>query len=124
MFINKFILTTSCFFLATLTILSCNYNKADILYPTNNNPSDCSTVAAKYSANIAPIIATKCATAGCHNNTGAGGVVLLNYNQVFLVRSAINTRVLIDKDMPISGPLPDAEMKAIKCWLESGAPNN
>jgi hypothetical protein len=122
--INKHVKTNIIIGFLLIVVTSCKYNKADILYPPTNNPSDCSTVAAKYGANIAPIIANNCATAGCHDNSGAGGVVLLNYNQTFLVKDAINTRVLVNKDMPPNGPLPDAELKAIKCWLESGAPNN
>jgi uncharacterized membrane protein len=86
--------------------------------------ASCSNVAAKFAANVAPIISANCATSGCHNSTGAGGLVLQNHAQISAARNRIKTRVIDDKTMPPSGPLPPAQINILKCWIEAGAPND
>ncbi len=85
---------------------------------------DCATVNAKFSTDIAPLIQSKCATAGCHNNSAAGGTILLNYAQISSKSARINQRAIIQKDMPQGGSLTTLEIDKLKCWIESGAPNN
>jgi uncharacterized membrane protein len=86
--------------------------------------ASCSDVAAKFAANVAPIISASCAVSGCHNSSGAGGVVLQNHSQISAAKDRIKTRVVDDKTMPPGGPLPPAQINIIKCWIEAGAPNN
>lgn len=103
---------------------SCYYDKEELLYPGSNLPVDCTTVAAKFSADIAPIMSGKCATSGCHNATAAGGVILQTYAQISAAKDRINVRCVVQKSMPPSGPLPLSEINKLKCWIDAGAPNN
>jgi uncharacterized membrane protein len=103
----------------------CYYDKDAILNPgTGGAAINCTTTPAKFGADVNPIIQSKCAISGCHNASGAGGVILLNYNQISAAASRINVRAVVQKTMPSSGPLPKADLDKIQCWINSGAPNN
>ncbi len=107
----------------SIVFSSCYYDKAEVLYGTQN--ADCNTVSAKFSTDINPIIQSKCATAGCHNAaSGAGGLVLISYSKVFQNLTKVNQRALIKKDMPVAGPLSPEEQNKLRCWINTGAPNN
>lgn len=103
---------------------SCYYDKEELLYPGANTPVDCTTVNARFAANVQPLINAKCATSGCHDGTASGGLILQNHAQISGVKERVNARVVVEKTMPPSGPLQPAEINTIKCWIESGAPNN
>ncbi len=107
-----------------LSIQSCYYDKEDLLYPGSNQPVNCSTVAAKFSANVLPLITSKCAIGGCHDATASGGRIFQNYSQISAAKDRINARAVVEKSMPASGPLSAAEVSILQCWIESGAPNN
>jgi uncharacterized membrane protein len=109
---------------ATAFVQGCYYDKEELLYPGSNTPVDCSTVNAKFAANVQPLIASKCATSGCHDVTASGGLIFQNYSQISGVKDRINARAVTEKTMPPSGPLQPAEINIIKCWIEAGAPNN
>ncbi len=112
-------------FLATMVFAeSCYYDKAELLYPGSNQAVDCGTVPAKFNANVLPLITSKCNIATCHDASAAGGIVLQNYAQVSGEKFHINHRVIVEKSMPPTGPLLPAEINILKCWIESGAPNN
>jgi hypothetical protein len=111
-------------FLAVLSFSSCYYDKEELLYPGSNQPVDCTTVAAKFSADISPIMSGKCATSGCHDVTAAGGVILQTYAQISAAKDRINVRCVVQKSMPPSGPLPLSDINKLKCWIDAGAPNN
>jgi uncharacterized membrane protein len=103
-------------------LVGCYYDKEESLYPSNT--VDCNSVNATFTS-VKPIIATKCATAGCHNAaSSSGGTVLETYDQIKAKADRINQRAIIDKTMPSDKPLSANEMAALKCWLSSGAPNN
>ena len=108
----------------TLMAGSCYYDKGETLYPGTYNVVDCSTVAAKFAANVQPIIQAKCATGGCHDASSAGGVSLLTYDQINAAKDRVKTRAVDQKTMPTSAPLLPAEINTLKCWLEAGAQNN
>jgi uncharacterized membrane protein len=105
-----------------LTFTSCYYDKADVLY--GGSTVDCTTISAKFTTDINPIIQTKCAIGGCHNASAAGGVQLLNYTQIKANITHIEHRVLMTKDMPVGGALPLAEQDKIRCWINNGSLNN
>ena len=107
-----------------ITAQSCYYDKETLLYPGSNQPVDCATVPAKFGAGVLPLITTKCATINCHSNTAAGGIILQNYAQISAAKDRINIRAVVEKSMPQSGPLLPSEISTIRCWIESGAPNN
>jgi len=108
-----------------LAMQSCYYDKEELLYPGSTAAVDCSTVSAKFSANVQPIISAKCATSGCHDAlTISGGKTFQNYSQISRDTARIKVRALIEKSMPQAGPLQPSEINIIRCWIESGAPNN
>ncbi len=101
---------------------SCYYDNQVKLYHITT--TDCTTGSAKFTADVAPIIAGNCATTSCHNSTGVGGVVLQTYDQIKAKADRINQRVLIDKTMPPNGLLTTSELKIIQCWISGGTLNN
>ena len=103
-------------------LVGCYYDKEELLYPLST--VDCNNVNATF-ISVKPVIAAKCASAGCHNAaSAAGGAVLETYDQVKAKADRIKQRAIIDKTMPSDKPLSANEMAALKCWLSSGAPNN
>lgn len=109
----------------TFSMAGCYYDKEKILYPGSNIPADCTVTPSKFAADVQPLIISKCATQGCHDAGGAsGGVILQSYQQVSDKKDRINTRALVDKTMPPSGPLTPAEAAKIKCWIDAGGLNN
>ncbi|MBL7695498.1 MAG: hypothetical protein JNK91_11665 [Ferruginibacter sp.] len=103
---------------------SCYYDKEELLYPGSVTAVDCSTVTAKFAADVQPIIAAKCATSGCHDNSASGGVILQTHSQISAKKDRVYARAVLEKTMPASGALPPAEIAKLKCWIDSGAPNN
>jgi uncharacterized membrane protein len=118
-FINLVLIT-----LIIITAGGCYYDKAELLYGGGTTTS-CSSISAKFGTDITPIMKNKCATGGCHDAAGsAGGVVLETYPQISGKADRINQRCIVDKTMPPGGPLLPAELAILKCWIDSGAPNN
>jgi hypothetical protein len=50
--------------------------------------------------------------------------VLESYTDIAGKASKITQRCIVEKTMPTSGPLSEAEMNILKCWIDAGAPNN
>lgn len=109
---------------AVFSMQSCYYDKEALLYPGSNQAVDCSTIAAKFGADVSPLISSKCAISGCHDATASGGLVFQNYAQISAAKDRINVRAVVEKSMPSAAPLQPAEINILKCWIESGAPNN
>jgi uncharacterized membrane protein len=105
-------------------ISGCYYDNESLLYPGSNS-INCNGVNAKFSADVKPILQAKCTLSGCHNAaSGAGGTILETYSQVAAKASRINARCVVQKNMPPSAPLTSAETATLKCWIDSGTPNN
>ena len=121
--LNKFV---AILFIAVMAVFfsGCYYDKEELLY-SGKGAISCATISAKFSTEVNPLIKSKCATSGCHDAVSAsGGSVLVTYAQIAAQTSRSNQRCVIDKTMPSSGPLSPAEIAIVKCWIESGAPNN
>ena len=113
---NKGILIIS--FLALLAIQSCK--KKD---PLDN--VDCSKVNAAYAVNVKPIINANCVSSGCHNaNSVNGDFTSYAGLKAKADNGSLNSRVIQQKTMPPSSPLSLSDLKSIKCWIDSGSPNN
>lgn len=110
--------------LVLVIIAGCKYDKEELLYPGTNPLSNCATTPASFSANVLPLMTTKCAIPGCHDNSASGGRVFQNYSQISAAKDRINIRAVIQKTMPASGTLTTAEINMLKCWIESGGLNN
>lgn len=91
--------------------------------PANTTQPPCS---ASYASDIKPMIANKCATAGCHGHNG-----LANLNDYATLKERadngnINKFVFELKMMPptTTTQLTDVEKEKLQCWLKNGAQNN
>jgi len=106
----------------SIVVSSCYYDKEDLLYGSN---VDCSTIDAKYSTAINPLMQSKCAYSGCHDaGTAAAGVVLENHTQVAAKAGRIKIRCITESSMPPGAPLSTNEKLALQCWINAGTPNN
>lgn len=86
---------------------------------------DCSVVTNKsFSADVNPIIQTRCATANCHaaGSTNSPGP-LTNYPEIFNARDKIRNVISLST-MPPGTPLTTAQRGYIICWIDMGAPYN
>ncbi|MEO8416390.1 MAG: hypothetical protein ABI472_22195 [Ginsengibacter sp.] len=109
-------------FVVIISIVSgCYYDKEQFLYPA----APCTSISAKFSIDVFPIIRNKCATVGCHDViSAAGGTILETYAQIYAKASRIRQRCIIDKTMPPGGTLTTSEIAVLSCWISSGSINN
>ncbi len=79
--------------------------------------------AVSYSATIQPLIATNCMP--CHGEDGGipEAPNLTTYTAV-QSRASLIKEVTQSRRMPQEGTLTDAEIAAIKCWVDAGAMDN
>ena len=105
-------------FLVAVTLISCE--KQDTI-----DNVDCSKVNSNYSAIIKPIIDANCLSSGCHNAGSVNGD-FTNHAGLKAVadKGKLQDRLINQRNMPPSQPLPLEDLKKIKCWISSGAPNN
>ena len=120
----KTFVTATLFTLSILVINGCRYDKADILNPPISAPVNCANSPAKFSADILPLIISKCATPNCHDTEASGGLVLKTYANISAAKDRIYERAIVEKSMPQSGPLPPAAINLLKCWINNGAQDN
>lgn len=107
-----------------LLITGCYYDNESLLYP-GSNTINCNGVSAKFSVDVKPILQAKCTLSGCHNAaSGAGGTILETYSQVAAKAARIDARCVVQKNMPPTVPLSTTETATLKCWIDSGTPNN
>ena len=111
------------FAMIMVCLSACKYDK-ELLDTTPTPLPACATTPASFSADIFPLVTTKCAIPACHDASGQGGQVFQSYNQISSAKDRIHLRAIVQKTMPASGFLTTAEYNSLKCWLESGAPNN
>ena len=109
------------FAMIMVCLSACTYDK-ELLEPTP--APDCTTSPASFNGEIFPLVTTKCAIPACHDASGQGGQVFQSYNQISSAKDLIYLRAIVQKTMPASGFLTTAEYNSLKCWLESGAPND
>ena len=79
-----------------------------------------------YTSDIQIIINNKCATAGCHINNNVPGNFDTYAGLLDYLPDGFRERSLDAMDMPPVGlpPLDEHELKALRCWLDSGHPEN
>jgi hypothetical protein len=88
-------------------------------------PAECTGAAPSYSADVAPIIAARCAT--CHNlDDPSGAWPLDNYDDLTDWSSSIMEELRnCSMPPPDSGKsLPESERALIYAWFICGAPEN
>jgi hypothetical protein len=85
----------------------------------------CAGISPKFAADVQPIVASVCATnSACHasGSINSGGP-FTNYAEVNTKKSNIRAAILSGA-MPKSGTISQAQINAVICWIDSGAPNN
>jgi len=125
---NTVLLLTVVSLVAVVAMESCYYDKADLLYPNGNLPCDTSVVA-RFSSEVMPVMANSCNSGGCHNSTdAASGVILDTYAGIKV--QALNGRLISSIDHT-NGTMPKGGAKLAICtitkiqqWITTGTPNN
>lgn len=114
----KKVLITS---LACLAVfIGCTSNKEELLNPSGN---DCASINARFATDVLPIIQANCQ--GCHGPGSVNGPgALTNYAQISNAADRIKAAVVSGYMPKDAGPLPAAQIKVIRCWVDSGTPNN
>lgn len=104
----------------SITLSGCYFDNEEELYgiPT------CDTTNVSFTADIQPIINANCVS--CHT---AGGSAPGDFTTYVGIKSKVdngsfNNRVLVQKNMPPSGPLSTCEQTKIQKWIDNGALNN
>ena len=123
-------------FLITLVALACSKGgdtvstpvtppvTSPVTPPVTPPVLDCNGVDSKFGTVISVIIQNSCATTGCHNAGSSNGPgALTNFTQIKASATTIRNAVETGR-MPKGGALTAGQIKAISCWVESGAPNN
>jgi len=100
-------------------------NSQAVITPPTPTPSSCSSVPAKFSTEVNPIIQSSCAIgSGCHGNGSHNGPgPLLSFDQIKNAASSIKSAV-VSKLMPLGGSLTMEQIQSISCWADNGALNN
>lgn len=106
--------------------LGCYYDNEEELYEFYYASNPCDTSSSTFSGTIFPIIQGNCSISGCHVAGGSGPGLLENYDQVKSIvdNGKLESRVLVLRNMPPSGPLTDCQISLIERWLNNGAQNN
>lgn len=91
----------------------------------NDNEEDlyglaCDTENLSYGNDLEEVIATSCATAGCHA-AGTNNADYTTYNKIIADTGIIFERSIVQKDMPPSSALSDCDFKLLQNWIEQGA---
>lgn len=116
--------------LALALLPGCYMDNEEELYP-DDPTATCDTAIVTYSGTVQPIIASNCATSGCH----AGSAPASGYNlesHAGLAAIATNGRLLGTirhesgySPMPKNtSKLPDCSIAQITAWVNAGAQNN
>jgi hypothetical protein len=121
---HRFFIPVLLFCLA-MSVISCEYNNEEELYPCDS----LETTPVTYAATIVPILETNCYE--CHDAAAIpSGIVLEGYN---------NIKVMIDANRVIGsirhlqgfsampkdrGSLPECDILKIEKWISQGYPNN
>ena len=88
-----------------------------------STPFVCDSDTLSFSVDILPIFRNNCALAGCHNTaTSSAGVVLENHGQIEGKKDRVVARAITAGTMPPSGPLDQALLDKIQCWIDEGTP--
>jgi hypothetical protein len=118
--------------LLTLTTPACYYDNEVDLYPTTTTAT-CDTTTAKFATFVSPLMASKCATSGCHNAASASaGANLSTYTSIKAYITA-NKATYLGSMKQTSGyssmpkgnaKFADCDIKKLEVWINAGMQNN
>jgi hypothetical protein len=133
---NQKILTSAIliiFFFSGTMLTSCYNDSEEELYGSTPTGTCDLTTAVKFSTVVSPIIASKCATSGCHSaSSKAAGINLGGYDAIksYITSSKAVFLGSIKREssyspMPKGGTkLPDCDISKIENWITAGMANN
>ncbi len=116
--------------LSSALVISCTKSSAD-KQTVVNPPGTCDTVNMKYTADILPILESRCY--GCHGNGntgGSGGINLDGYDHLlpYITSGSVKGNITHANGyvgMPYGQPkMDDCTINKILDWINQGAPNN
>jgi hypothetical protein len=111
---------------ATVALISCGSSHSAATDPCPQDlPASCPANPPSYQADVAPIIAARCAT--CHSPGGAGSAFFdfTSYASVYAGRGSMLNAVYACNMPPKSaGQLAQSERETLLTWLVCGAPDN
>lgn len=116
--------------MATISVVGCYKDNAEEMYPTTGGGSTCETSNVTFSNTVTTLIATNCATAGCHAGSSPTGINLSTYAGIAGIANSGKLMASITHSgsasaMPKGLPkLDDCTIAKIKKWVDDGAPNN
>jgi hypothetical protein len=105
-------------FAISAILFGCYYDNEEELYPKAPLPA---SLKVTYESHIKNIMNTSCALSGCHIS-GGGQIDLSNFSNTLLIadNGKLEDRVILQRNMPPSGPLSSDDQNLIKRWLETG----
>lgn len=114
-------------FFTLFIITSCGSESSDPVPGGGNEmeTDECEGTSFTYSNDIANIVNSNCALAGCHVQGNSEGIPdFTQYQNLFDRRSTISSRVNAGTMPPSTSgiTLTDAQKLAITCWVKAGAP--
>lgn len=122
---HRFFIPVFLFCLSLMSVMSCEYNNEEELYPAGT----CDTTTVTYAATIVPILATNCYE--CHDADAIpSGIVLEGYDKIKLMIDAGRLIGAIRHQQGFSampkdrGSLPECEILKIEKWVNEGYHNN
>jgi cytochrome c5 len=110
-----------------VTLYACK-NKSEPV-PVKKDPvpvAYCDSLKATYNTHVATLMTASCATSGCHDIFGAGGIKLRNYDEVKTQAGFDRFMKAIKHEagfnaMPQGKPkLSDDNIKMLECWISKG----
>lgn len=110
-----------CFFMTSIVLLACNYDKEALLYPDTDN---CNTTPAGFAAQVQPLVQNRCALSGCHDAASVNSGGPLTSLMEIKAKAAIIRVQVSNRSMPQGTALSAAEIQRIVCWIDAGAPDN
>jgi hypothetical protein len=115
----KYFLALTCITLGLLASCTAEKGEVDEILP-------CDTAMITYTNTVQAIITTNCTGApGCHNPGSTEGDMTTYENLMGKVSSGkFRQKVIVEKSMPPTGPLPEETILTLKCWLKDGAPKD
>lgn len=100
--------------------IGCTNDKDELLNPGGG---DCTGVNASFVNDVLPIIQANCQ--GCHGVGSSNGPgQLTTYTEIANAGVRIKNAVVTGFMPRNAAPLPAAEIGKIRCWVDSGTPNN
>lgn len=110
-------------FAILLAISGCEENSVEApTSPGSGSGSNC-TQTISFKDNVQAIINTNCAISGCHNGSRGAASDYRNLSAIQARAQLVKTRV-VNRTMPPSGELTNAQISAISCWVDQGALDN